>query len=513
MQSTDATIRSQLLPTDWFPLIGPRPGRRSLSQHPLTMLLWFALFMLALNLWGEAPLTAAERLLVNLTALFCALPIFLWLSGADKGIAFMPLYGFVFGLYYAFPMLLMRRVDQSPAGGTFDDSTLVKTFVLILMGFVMLLAGYYSAGFLLRRRRSFGFALRWRNCGSIKLWAIVLGLAGLAVYVVSHGSHRAEKATGSSSAAQFLVFASYLCDIGILPLFPLQLTGWLGWLGKAFLWGFLVPVRMAAGLATGLSGQAIGTVIPIVILYSSLRRRLPWAVIAAGFLGVMFVHSVEMPFRALTWKGGALSGASSAEKAELMGKLALRAANGGMPYEDLFQATLGRLNMATMFAMTVSETPSFVPYWQGATYYPILFKPIPRILYPEKPKEATGGAFGHRYNTLDPSDHETSINLPQLVELYINFGIAGVVVGMFLFGVLFQCVLSLFVHEGMGFGALIGASFIAAQFFNLESATSMMLGGVLWGVVFLGLLHLVFEEGDIRHMSQVRGSALSGSDA
>ena len=72
----------------------------------------------------------------------------------------------------------------------------------------------------------------------------------------------------------------------------------------------------------------------------------------------------------------------------------------------------------------------------GESYRPLVGAAIPRVLWPDKPIEDTGFRFGERYGFLKQSDHRTSLNLPWIVELRANFGIAGVLGGMALFGLL-----------------------------------------------------------------------------
>jgi len=108
------------------------------------------------------------------------------------------------------------------------------------------------------------------------------------------------------------------------------------------------------------------------------------------------------------------------------------------------------------FAEIIERTPAQIPFWGGGTLYPLLFKPIPRLLYPDKPRESSGQTFGHLYGFLSPDDETTSYNLPQLVEFYGNFGILGVLAGMFFLGVLYRVIQYIFVHPSMGLGAIVG---------------------------------------------------------
>jgi len=98
----------------------------------------------------------------------------------------------------------------------------------------------------------------------------------------------------------------------------------------------------------------------------------------------------------------------------------------------------GSLAMRTgqlwVFHVVDNKTPSSVPYWNGRSYRPLLTSFIPRIIYPNKPEEKTGGEFGKRYGFIWPHNNTTSINIPWITELLANYGRWGVIWGMMIFG-------------------------------------------------------------------------------
>jgi hypothetical protein len=140
------------------------------------------------------------------------------------------------------------------------------------------------------------------------------------------------------------------------------------------------------------------------------------------------------------------------------------------------------------FAEVVRLTPDYVPYWKGETYWPIVWKLVPRIIYPDKPMEVSGQLFGHRYGFLSPDDFVTSYNLPQLVEFYANFGWAGVLGGMLVLGVFYRLVQGMFVHPRMGLGATVGVLYLSLKLLLIESSLSGVVGGVAQAVVFLWMV-------------------------
>jgi hypothetical protein len=97
----------------------------------------------------------------------------------------------------------------------------------------------------------------------------------------------------------------------------------------------------------------------------------------------------------------------------------------------------------------------------------------------------SGQTFGHRYGLVFNTDNTTSLNMPQLVEMYANFGMVGVVFGMMALGLLYRLLMELFIHPEMGFGALIGGVYFVAYAVEIGSATSLSVGAIPWVILFM----------------------------
>lgn len=101
-----------------------------------------------------------------------------------------------------------------------------------------------------------------------------------------------------------------------------------------------------------------------------------------------------------------------------------------------FGALVHRTAHIWVFHIVADKSPDTVPYWNGVTYKPIMTAMVPRVLYPDKPEERTGGEFGRRYGFLTENQTATSVNLPWITELLANFGPLGVLIGMPFFGMM-----------------------------------------------------------------------------
>jgi hypothetical protein len=113
---------------------------------------------------------------------------------------------------------------------------------------------------------------------------------------------------------------------------------------------------------------------------------------------------------------------------------------------------------------------------------------VPRVLWPSKPTKNLGQVFGHRYQYLLDSDLSTSVNLPVLVEFYINFGEAGVFFGMFLVGIIYAGLERLFNRRGQNIVRTLMGMAILIPMLDLESEFSLTFGGVVLHLVAFTLL-------------------------
>jgi hypothetical protein len=104
---------------------------------------------------------------------------------------------------------------------------------------------------------------------------------------------------------------------------------------------------------------------------------------------------------------------------------------------DQSKSVLWRLTYTpSALSHIMEKTPSDVPFWNGSSYLPLIFKFIPRFIWPNKPQERMGQDFGHTYNLLADDNLTTSMNAPIIVEAYFNFGISGVILMSIVMGLI-----------------------------------------------------------------------------
>jgi hypothetical protein len=94
--------------------------------------------------------------------------------------------------------------------------------------------------------------------------------------------------------------------------------------------------------------------------------------------------------------------------------------------------------MLNSVALVVRDVGRLVPYSYGATLTQPLILLIPRVLWPDKPINTFGQDFGRLFHVTNYWTRATYVDPTVPGELYWNFGLPGILVGMGLVGVLLR---------------------------------------------------------------------------
>lgn len=448
--------------------------------------------LVGLNIYAPGEPTSVERFLGSLVLVGAAIPVFVWLRHPELT-PFMAFWGLIYGVYYGLPVFLLERFSRTYyISEIIPDHDIEKALLLSLLGIAAALVGYYGRLHHLVARVLPKFEMHW------EWWRIhqpavgvALGVVGLAAYVLSTSVSVPVWAQGPLS------FIGDLSLLSIIYLFVLQLLGLCTRTGVVLLWTVMVPLRFLLGVSSGATYQGFVVVVVLLLAYATVRRRLPVGWLVLGFAVFLVVRAMQVPFRAMTWEEGR-SALGVADRISTMGYVGLASLSDPAFPREAWQIGLSRASHLMTFAEVVGLTPDHVPFWYGETYSPLVWKLVPRLLYPDKPLEVSGQLFGHRYGFLSPSDFVTAYNVPQLIEFYANFGVLGVALGMLLLGVLYRVVQSVFVHPRMGLGAAIAWLYLGMKLLLIESSFSMVVGGVLQALAFLWALQVVLKVAEAR---------------
>ena len=418
-------------------------------------------------------------------------------------IPFLPIIGVLYALYYALaPMSGATNLWGSVADLSVPPidpvHELGPAVDYALWGWITSIVGYSAVGLfgppdLRGVRRTIGEL----HVGTVRRWAARFLVAGLTLTLMRR------LADVPIALAGFATFLRMLSFAGLVILVAFERRHLLD--GR---WRAGVAVLAAATIFVELGGGATANVIYAVFcifigLWISGRRIPAWYYVAAvvAIAGFITVRGAMSEWRRRVWYSGEEQGpvARSALMAEIItrdverrGALAVVASG--------WRLVAHRSAHSDLLADVMRRTPGSVPYWDGYTYRSLVGAVVPRVLWPDKPQKTLGQEFGHRYSYLTPSDRHTSINLPILVEMYVNFGKEGIVIGMFLVGVLYRLLARVCNQPGQGMVLSAAGVQLFVPLFVMECDFSLTFGGTIMQLAALGgVLYLLRLLQEIRH--------------
>jgi hypothetical protein len=337
--------------------------------------------------------------------------------------------GLVYFLYFGLGALWVVGNPELAYDAYLPDHV-PRAALYVLLGYLGLLFGYYG---LWGGRRA---VQRDEPVGStvLLLWVpAVLGLVGSLAAIIHHD----RMLYGMSLS----VITSSLSQFSPLFLFAWALIWLLFWSGRLhfrqqLLWALFVPGVLVTLFKTFSNKTVIMfmCVIPIIALWY-VRKRIPWKslTLLMGLL-IFVVFPLYNTYRVTDIR------AEHTKRMELTYQLLQ-----DWDREEYVKRSWGtfkaRVTMISSVAVVVRDTPRWVPFAKGETVFlPTLTYFIPRVIWPDKPIQAGGREFAVKFRITNDQDRSTFIACTVPGEMYWNFGLAGVLLGMMLFGVLMRWV-------------------------------------------------------------------------
>jgi len=236
--------------------------------------------------------------------------------------------------------------------------------------------------------------------------------------------------------------------------YVILVTGWFVFSGKTnnltrYLFALECAVGLGSALLSGMKSGVVELLVAVTLPYFYARRRIPTRLFVAGFALFVFFYPVNLTFRTII-NGGHLNTTSLADTAGAMGTAVVDTWGNNSVADTLSstgqQAKLRQADVLQEIGLIVRYTPQPFPYRMGTAYLQLPATIlIPRIVWPDKPVDDLGYIMTRDYVGLNAYAAHFSSSAPTIFgDLYMNFGMAGVVVGMallgFLAGLLFSAI-------------------------------------------------------------------------
>lgn len=211
-----------------------------------------------------------------------------------------------------------------------------------------------------------------------------------------------------------------------------------------------VAFAVLAGAVVGVIGQfkevvLLSLLAPLVMAHFSSEHgiRLRWLLVAAA-LGVFVVFPLVTTWRHVSTSVGTSNPVVVAAKVPAryfnhdLRSGAERPFNPVDAVTEPLVVTSRRLYGFDSMTLAVRYTPSQIPHRLGATLEGLWVGAVPRLLWPEKPTIGIGYWFAVHYWGTPPGVTEVPQTVTHPGELYIDFGLVGVIVGMALLGLWYR---------------------------------------------------------------------------
>lgn len=416
--------------------------------------------------------------------------VFFFSKRENDLIPLMPLHGAFYAITFGLVVMSDKIIWLT---NNEDDAN--SALLLTLLGLLCLYFGYYFF------RRSFGKlkSIKLRNVSISKQVKTAWILFGLFISFYVFPVLRTLPSINQLSAP-----LGYL-SLGILAIlvFNSKLSK-----SHAFIFWIALLLTLVIHALSGSLAPAALLLVFIGVLYWNVKRKIPWRFIVLAFFITIFLNPVKLQFREDTWYAENAE-FNAYEKAiilyDVVENYYSRSGVASTLQDDT--STINRLAHISTFSKVIAMTPNVVPYWFGDSYRTLWTSFIPRALWPGKPQATIGQEFGHRYEFLGANDQWTSINLPWIIEFYANFGLAGIVLGMFLVGVFFRFLVQKFrspVNQPIEHSLSVTIMF---GLFYAESNFSLMVGGMLSTyIALIIILRILTRLQDSNQLSNSRGS-------
>ena len=424
----------------------------------------------------------------SVTLLLAVLPTWQYLGDAGDHLPVFPLIAIVYGIYFGLGAFL--PFDPYPKLADVSQASLDRAAFYGLLGLLGLNVGYQLLPS--PRQTPDGPPALEAALGSpaFKGLLVVLGLIGIGANFFNFLA-LVPKAFGA-----LLNLASEMTFLAIALYFHRQLTTGLEVWERLFLWALLIPAMAVTAFATSLIAPLMRLFALLLMVYIYSKRTFPLRFLLVGGLLLFPLMAFKLQYRkieAASALGKFGSVTNIVDKANLFTKVVTESVIQG-DSEALsagMDSVAQRIDLLHSFANITDLCPRVVPYLRGETYANLPWKFVPRLLYPDKPVELSANDVGHQFGMLEEDDDTSTLNLPQLVELYVNFGPWGILPGMIVIGLIYRSLKNFLLFAGDGPVQSITILLLFTSLLQIESHFSGVFGSLVYSVVvfsFLGKL-------------------------
>lgn len=457
------------------------------SPNQVTYVQWLSAYILLCIPWGG----------------YC-----LWRRAERTDVPVFPMIAFMFWLYYAFPLFMGDRdaIGSWAVGETIENDAITLSMIMAVLGIVAFWLGMRSGlGGRWSPRRVPDIPhdpLRWNYLRLLMVLGTVTSLFEVPFDFLGEGFAQA-----------VFVFQSIIPMVSFAILFRHYAKGNANRFDKGLIIAF-IALRTIVGLSSGWLGNVVYVMITCAAIYTVEKRKIPGIAVAVLIVYVLFFQVGKGSVREKYWYGEQQG--STAERIFFWTNESINRwgeALGDPSREGLrsiLTQSLSRVSLLKETANVLELTPSTVPYQYGRLYSGAVTGLVPRFVWPNKPTANEANMFYQvAYGITSEEDlARGSFGVGFLTESFISFGWPGVIVVMFLIGILLDFFRKTLLEGSSGL-LLRGIGVVLLPYFlSIESQFVVYFGGTIQRVLFTILVFL-----PVIRFKRVRGAIRPKLDA
>lgn len=234
-----------------------------------------------------------------------------------------------------------------------------------------------------------------------------------------------------------LYYASQLTYIGVFYLLYSKIQM------RSIAIAFIISLMLAQSVYTGMYGELVyWSILGSIMFLVGNKRFTMFYRVSLLIVGVVFIfllQSVKHDYRDVVWKG-----AERGNDPALFFSLFLERFQDPTSIfeEDRIYKLVVRANQGYLIARSMDHVPKHEPFANGETVYKSFASAlVPRFLWANKPE--SGGRANICRFLGDCGKYNYSYNIGQLGEAYVNFGVKGAWLYMFMYGFMLSTLLNI----------------------------------------------------------------------
>jgi O-antigen polysaccharide polymerase Wzy len=422
----------------------------------------------------------------------CALPMIRHMRLREARLPVLPLICLAYGVQFAIP--IFTREPKQAANYDFvylKDWDVIQVQLLCIGGVILLQLGYHLV-------RGGGIK---PLLPKLNLTMSLKRLEAFCVLAIA-GSFLLRSAQAILFNREDLQFVSIAAFLENQVLVAIGLLGWMVYSGNGKKWHkiLLYCTVVAVSIGRGFSSTMLELMlVPLIILFTTkwvYSKRIPvFGIILVSAL-VLFLSPAKVAVRG-NMEQGAVSNDAVDVADQWLGQSVDYWAGAFTGERNLTESTLeatARADLVHELTYLYSMSPEVVPYYYGSSYSYFLVALVPRVIWPNKPVVTDETVkFEVEFGLTSEEGALTTAIGPTLIgEGYINFGILGAFLVMFLQGAILGVLEQIFAERGAP-GMSVFLALFVYLLNGIGSSAVVMFGNIVQSLVAGCLLLWLFS--------------------